>query len=92
MPRFFFHLNYLLDRVTDPEGSDCLDLDTARIEAKAIIRELAADCLAQDRLFEPISISIESAAGKLLAKVSVAEAINEILPLVRMTPPTPNCD
>ncbi|WP_410217132.1 DUF6894 family protein [Paracoccus sp. (in: a-proteobacteria)] len=80
MQKFFFHVDYLLDTVMDPEGSDCADLEAARIEARAIIRELAADYLATDRLFDPIDISIGDAAGKILAKVSVAEAVSECFP------------
>ena len=87
MPRFFFHVDYLLDTMKDPEGSECADLEAAKVEARAIICELAADCLAQDRLFEPASLSISDEAGVVLARVSVAEALTEILPLDRTMPP-----
>lgn len=88
MPRFFFHLDYPLDRISDPEGSDCVDLEAARIEARAIIRELLANCLIQDRLFRLVGIAIADEAEDVLARVTVCEAINEILPLARKLPVT----
>ena len=88
MRHFFFHLDYLLDTVKDLEGSECASLEAAKVEARAILRKLVAEHLTTDRLFEPIGMSIYNQAGKILARVSVAEAINEVLPVDRLMPPT----
>lgn len=75
-----FHLNVVYAGHTDLDeaGSDCPDLEAARTEARAILRELSADALAQDPLFAPIGIEICDAEGVLLAHVSTADAIDEI--------------
>ncbi len=80
MPISYFHLDYPSDSLEDTEGTDCADLDAAQVEAKAVLREMAADHLAAGQLFEPIGISIADEAGDIAARVSVAEAVNEVLP------------
>ena len=89
MQKFFFHLNYLADTIEDPEGSECSDLVAARIEARAILRELLAEHLTHDSLFEPVSMSILNSAGDVLDTVTVQDAVSEIMGIARIDEPPP---
>lgn len=89
MERFFFNLVYPADVVADPEGSDCASLEAAKIEARAILREIIAERLSADPIFEPSGIHICTRTGKQLALVSAAEAVGEIVGLENPPAPPP---
>ena len=78
--KFFFHLVYDGRTTEDPEGSDLPDLETACAEAKAIIRDFAAEHLTMGSPFRLKGVRIGSQAGHVLAEVSAAEGISEIIP------------
>lgn len=80
MRKFFFHLVYDDRTADDLEGSDLLDLETAYVEAKAIIREFAAAHLTTGKPFLLRGVRIGSQSGRVLAEVSAAEGISEIIP------------
>lgn len=78
MGKFHFNVVYAGHVDQDEAGTNCPDLGAAQREARAILRELSSDALAQDLLFAPIGIDICDAAGTLLAHVTTVDAIAEI--------------
>jgi hypothetical protein len=79
MQRYFFNLSFLRDYVADEEGSELPNLEAAKTEARQVIRELAADFIVNQRVFDLHSVRICDESGTLLAEASVAEALNEVL-------------
>jgi hypothetical protein len=79
MKRYFLHLNFLRDYVIDPEGVELPDLEAAKTEARDTVRELAAHHLKVAKPFTLWSIRLCDDSGGLLAEVTAAEALNEVL-------------
>ncbi|WP_092990059.1 hypothetical protein [Rhizobium sp. NFR03] len=89
MQKYFLHLNYLRECVQDPDGAELPDLETAKSDARDTIREMAADALRAKRKFTLTSIRVGSESGQLLAEVSVAETLAEVIgvPFANTSPP-----
>jgi hypothetical protein len=79
MQRYFFNLCFLRDYVADEEGSELPNLEAAKTEGRQIIRDLAADFIKNQRVFDLHSVRICDESGTLLAEASVPEALNEVL-------------
>ena len=75
MPRFFFHDRNGDTRTEDVEGVDLPDLEAARAEAVAAVRQLAAADLQQNRQPRIRAIDIADAAGQQLATVSTRDDV-----------------
>jgi hypothetical protein len=75
MPLFFFHARHGETLTRDLEGTEWPDLDTARAEAIAAARELAADDLRANRPVRNFQIEIANGAGQQLAAVSAKDAV-----------------
>lgn len=80
MQTYFFHIVYDNGRIEDPEGSDFPDLEAACAEAKAIIRDLAAEHLTMGKPFALKCVRIGSQSGRVLREVSAAQGISDIIP------------
>ncbi|MGK9055656.1 DUF6894 family protein [Neorhizobium petrolearium] len=81
MPRFYFHLNQLHDHIIDLEGTDFDDVDEAKVDALAVIRELAGERLRTGRELELLSIRICDEEGDLVTETFVDEALRQFFPL-----------
>jgi hypothetical protein len=79
MQTFFFHLVYDSGTIKDPEGSSLSDLETASVEACTIIRELAAAHLMSGKPFLLQCVHICTRDDRILANVSVSEAIRDVM-------------
>lgn len=75
--RYFFHVVRPAGIVLDEEGSDCLDLEAARAEASASVRELLADDLRAGRLVEGRHIEIADEHGTTLDRVGLTVAVSK---------------
>jgi len=80
MPRFFFPGRDGDALTKDREGIELPDLEAARAEAIAGLRQLAADDLRQNLPASNRQIDICDAAGRLLATVSAQDALRPLLP------------
>jgi hypothetical protein len=80
METYFFQLEFADKVVPDQEGSSLSDLETAKSEARQIIRDLAADHLRGRRPFLLRKVRICNDSDKLLAEVYTAEALHEVIP------------
>ena len=78
MQKFFFDLVYAGHTDIDGDGTNCPDLPAAQREARAVLRELCSEALAQDPLFAPIGIYICNADREQLAYIPTGDAIDEI--------------
>jgi hypothetical protein len=78
--KFYFHLDHRSEQVTDREGTDLVDLEAAKEEARAAIRDLAAVSLNAGRKFTLWSIRICSDSGEMLHEVPVSEVLVQVIP------------
>ena len=79
MRRFFFHLRSGEQIITDYEGVDLLDVDTARQEALAAARQILADAIRSGRKDIPEAFVIADSEGRELETLLFAEALPEWL-------------
>jgi hypothetical protein len=79
MPRYFFTLNFPDEDVIDPDGAELPDLLAAERDAREDIREIAIQAIKIGRPLRLQSISICDVAGRVLATVTVRQALDEIL-------------
>jgi hypothetical protein len=77
MPRFFFHDRTDGALTEDVEGVELPDLDAARAEAVAAVRQLAAEDLQQARLPRNHEIDIADATGRQLVTVSERDVVED---------------
>lgn len=75
MARFYFHIINDLD-VPDDEGQELANLAAAHLRAIDYARDLASAAVRQGRLDLKHRIDIEDDTGKVLAKVTFADAID----------------
>ncbi|MGK6317857.1 DUF6894 family protein [Neorhizobium sp. DT-125] len=80
MSRFYFHLNQLHDHIIDLEGTDFDDVDEAKADALAVIRELADERLRAGEELELLSIRICNEEGDVIAEMFADEALRQVLP------------
>ena len=91
MSRYFFHLHFLNELVTDPEGTELPDLEAAKTEARQFICEMAADYLRGGREFRLVSVRIYAEGKEMLTEVPVSEGLRKVLvPDVFMPSPPDN--
>jgi hypothetical protein len=86
MSLFFVHLNQSDRFVTDIEGTDLPDIEAAKAEASATIREIAAEALQSGRELTLLSVRICSENGELLGEVFTAEALSDLIPTTALRP------
>jgi hypothetical protein len=72
--------------VTDIEGTDLPDIEAAKAEARATIKEIAAEALRGGRKLTLLSVRIRSENGKVLGEVFVPEAVSDIMPATALSP------
>jgi hypothetical protein len=77
MPKYFLHIVSGEERTEDPDGSELINIDEAKLEAVHCARDLMA-CALRDgaRMGLHKSFSIESDGGELLASVAFLEAFH----------------
>jgi hypothetical protein len=80
MQRYFFHLDYLRELVSDPDGSELPNLDAAKNEACEAVRQIAANSLRSKTPFTLCSIRVCDEDEKLLSEVAASSVITEIIP------------
>jgi hypothetical protein len=80
MSRFFFHNRTDTALAEDLEGTELPTLKAARAEAIIDLRQFVAAALQHNRLLGNRHIDIHDPAGRLLATVSVQDAIGPLLP------------
>lgn len=79
MPRYYFHVRTTGDLVTDPEGSDLVDLMAARAEAIANARgAMSASILEGIDLSGSAAVEIHDDTGRLLMRVPYSDAIRRV--------------
>lgn len=72
MGRFYFHLRMGEKVITDQEGSDCLDISAARLEALVAARDILADAIRSGNDDAPEAFVIADSEGRELATVPFA--------------------
>ena len=72
MERFYFHLRMDDKIITDQEGSDCLDIAAARLEALVAARDIVADAIRSGNDDTPEAFVIADSEGRELATVPLA--------------------
>lgn len=75
MPVYFFHVNYRDAVDDDLEGMSFDDLDQAKSSAADTLREVVADDLRAARQIDISGIDITDPTGKVVAIVTVGEAV-----------------
>jgi hypothetical protein len=75
--RFYFHLQQGGELITDPEGTESPDCDTARQEALQSARELLANAIKAGRPKVPEAFVIADEAGRMLDILPLALALPE---------------
>ncbi|MBL6082541.1 hypothetical protein JMJ56_31750 [Belnapia sp. T18] len=73
---FFFHTRVNGTLTIDPEGSEFHDLDAAKKEAIAALREMIADRLRGGGLLIVPQIEVADQAGQTLAIVTLRDAMD----------------
>jgi hypothetical protein len=76
MPRYYLHIQQGDQLLRDPDGIECLDLEAARAEAVAGIRDILAEAIkrgADDGLEDVLVITDES--GRELITIPFSEAL-----------------
>jgi hypothetical protein len=81
LQQFHFNLSHGHYVISDEEGSELSDLDSAKREARQIIRNLAAHRLRECVPFTLRSVLIGDAEGTKLAEVTTMEALEEVFHL-----------
>jgi hypothetical protein len=81
METYFFHLDFVDKLVPDQEGTSLTDVETAKAEARQIIRDLAADHLRGLRPLLLWKVCICNDRDELLAEVHTSEALHEVIPV-----------
>jgi hypothetical protein len=76
VPRYFLHID-VVD--TDPEGTEFIDLATARAEAILAARELLAECLLVGRDTVALKILIADETGQVLDNVHTRDVLPSAL-------------
>ncbi|MFN7023593.1 MAG: DUF6894 family protein [Pseudorhizobium sp.] len=89
MQRYFFTLNFHGEDVIDPDGANLPDLLAAECDAREAIREIAIQDIKMGKPLTLQSISVCDEEGRVLAKVTTREALEEILAPVLVTPAGP---
>jgi hypothetical protein len=74
--RYFFHIIDHGEKVTDEEGSDCLDLEAAQQEAKASAADLAREAIHRGESPNAICVEIQDRDGRVLSALTVREVID----------------
>jgi ATP-dependent protease HslVU (ClpYQ) peptidase subunit len=75
MPRCYFHVASARETIQDDEGSDLLDLGTAREEAIKDARSLMSSAILEGRDISNRSIQISGEDGKVLLVVPFRMAV-----------------
>lgn len=76
MPRYFLSFDFAEETIADPDGGEASDLEAARDDARAAIREIAAQYLKAGIQLTLISITICDSDDRELAKVTAGEALD----------------
>jgi hypothetical protein len=76
MPVYFFHFLHHRERVEDEEGLDLPDLEAAKIEAIASVRDaVSVEARFGDTIDTHMRVEIVDAEGRILTLISFADAI-----------------
>ena len=75
MPRCFLHIDDGTQRIEDEEGSELLDLDAAREEARSAARQLWASAILAGHDIEAHRFVITDNDGRVLETVPTDEAL-----------------
>lgn len=76
MPRFYFNIVTAAGKIFDPEGSELLDIDVARIEAVKDARTLMGNALLEGRDISSRSVEICDEAGHILREIPFTSAFS----------------
>jgi hypothetical protein len=88
MQRYFFNLDFPGEQVSDPEGAELADLEAAKCDARAAIRDISVQHIKSGTPLMLRSISICDDVGQTHAKVTTREALDEIIAPVISAPET----
>jgi hypothetical protein len=75
MPLFFFHIFDNGEIVRDEEGSDCPDLECAKVEAAHSAFDIAQEAAANGLPPDGTCVEIQDRDGRVLAALTVAEVL-----------------
>jgi hypothetical protein len=77
MPRYFFHILHPdSSPVTDDEGAEFADLEAAKEEAAASIREMTAEAIKFGSKGAGLGMEIMDEAGKILSVINAKEVFD----------------
>jgi|GEM_PF-1660494 len=79
MPRFYFHLILEEKTLTDDDGQDLDTLAEARLEAKAIIRELVADYVHLGQALPLRYVHVVDGQEAVVAEIAFAKVLEEVV-------------
>lgn len=74
MTRFHFHLVRSGGVLRDEQGTDCPDIGFAIAEARAGIREMAAEAIWLGQRLDAEAMLVADAAGNVLATIPIGDA------------------
>jgi hypothetical protein len=78
MPRFFFHIFDQGEAITDEEGMDFPDIDSAIAEARHSARDFAAECVRSGVVVDGRKIVVQDSQGKTVLEYAVKDVIAQL--------------
>ena len=78
MPHFFFHILDKDEFISDEEGMDFPNTESAIAEAKHSVWDFAAECVRAGRLVDGRKIIVKDNRGKTLWEYAVKDVIAQI--------------
>jgi hypothetical protein len=75
MIRFYFHLRAGADLITDQEGTECPDVEGARVEAMAAARYILADAIRFGVESIPEAFVITDSEGREVGTLALASVL-----------------
>jgi len=75
MPHFFLHIDDGTHRIVDEEGSELLDLDAAREEARGAARQLWASAILAGHDIEAHRFVITDQDGRVLKTIDMDDVL-----------------
>lgn len=75
--RFYFHIFASGEFIEDHEGTECRDLESAKVEAKASARDLASQAMQSGVSPDTQCVEIQDQFGRILFALNVGEIVDE---------------
>jgi hypothetical protein len=73
--RYYFHIYQRGALIPDEEGSECLTLEAAKLEAKASAADLARQALARGEPADGLCVEIRDEDDRILAALTIREVL-----------------